>query len=506
MKTRMINTITLIAAISWLLVISVSCNKDYLERHPLDNISSETFWTNENDVNMALLGCYRRMDGSFLSFLRAYFEGLSDAGLAYWGFYGFEDNYKMGIISPESGGGKDDLYRTSYQGIAQCNFFLDNVDKATSVDPAIITRAKAEARFLRALFYFDLANCFGDVIIYQTTPENPDAAKIAKSPKADVLKFIHDDLDFAIANLPDEQYTKGHAVKGSALGLKTRVLITEQKWTETVATAQEIIDSGKFSIYNDYEGMFLNRGQENNPEIMFSCQYLSPDRYPSYYGYNIEYAKHIFLLKKLKDAFECTDGLPISESPLYNPANTFANRDPRHNYIIRNPQGTDWPGHYTYDFYDVTGVQNRKYIDPEIPGDYANNFRQDWDYILIRYADILLMYAEAKNEMSGPDQDVYKAINAVRQRTSVNMPPVDQARYNTQEKLREYIRHERFVEFPMEGIRYFDLKRWHIAHIEIPKQSNLSGVPYVFEEKHYLWPFSQFEMDANPNLVQTVGY
>jgi starch-binding outer membrane protein, SusD/RagB family len=510
LKNKIVITGTMV-----LMFVSLSCNKDYLDKNPTDQLSNDTFWKNAGEVKMALAGCYSRLYGSFQSYLRGYMDGLGEGHLAYWGFYGFEDNYKMGVISPASGGGKDDLYSSSYRAIAQCNFFLDNVDNATTVDEAVITQSKAEVRFLRALFYFDLVQCFGDVIIYPTSPATPEESKIAKSPKADVYAFIHEDLDFAIANLPDVNYTAGHAVKGSAMGLKARVLITQENWSETTALCQQIMSSGKFSIYEDYEGMFIKRGQKNNPEIMFACDYLGPDLYHSYYGINIEFAKHIFVNRPMEDAFECSDGLPISESPLYDPENVWINRDPRHTYIMRNPVGTDWPDHYKYSEYDITGWQNRKYIDPTVGGNYANNFKNDWNYILIRYADIVLMYAEAKNELSGPDQSVYDAINLVRSRpvpASVfpdltPLPPIDQTRYNTKELLRAYIQHERFVEFPMEGIRYFDLKRWKIAHIIIPQYQNQAGNSYVFQNpRDYLWPFSTREMDSNPNLVQTTGY
>ena len=500
---KMKNIIAFAGAV--ILMLASSCNKDYLDKNPLDKISGQTFWNNKLEVDMAVSGCYSRLYGSLLDYQRAYLDALGDCTYNYWGFFNTE-NMVLGLFSKTSGGAPNDIWNTSYRGIAQCNFFLDNVDKAVTVDKSYLAIAKAEVQFLRAMFYFDLVNCFGEVPLYKTSPENAEASKIARNPKAEVLAFIHADLDFAIANLPNDPYFKGHAVKGSAQGLKTRVLITEKKWTETAALAQQIMNSGIFSVYGDYEAMFLKKGQKNNPEIMFACEYLGPERYHSTYGMNIEYAKHIFLTKYLKNAFECSDGLPITESPLYDPTNTFKNRDPRHNLIVRNPKGTDWLGHYPYDFYDVTGVQNRKYIDPTIQGNYVYNYLNDWNYILIRYSDILLMYAEAQNEVTGPNQSIYNAINAVRQRTTINMPPVDQARYNSKDKLREYIQHERMVEFPMEGLRYFDLKRWNIAHIVLPKLTNPGGYPYVFEQKHYLWPIQQSEMDKNSNLVQTTGY
>lgn len=493
---------TMIITAAFMLVLA-GCNDEFLDKTPTDQISGETFWNTENDMNMGVAGCYAGLKGGFLDYGRGYLDGLTDGAYAHWGYYNL-DEISKGNINAATGGAITRAYNSYYRGIAQCNNFLANVDKVTTVSDEKRNVAKAEVRFLRALFYFELTNMFGDVILYKEQPRSVDESQIAKSPRAEVLSFIHEDLDFAISVLPDDAYT-GHAVKGSAMGIKARVLMTEEKWSDAVTVLDQIMSSGNFSIYGDYRSMFLNEGQQNNPEIMFSCQYLSPEAH-SVYGMNIEYTKHIFLTKTLKDAFECVDGLPISESPLYDPSNTFANRDPRHTYIIRNPVGTDWEGHYPYDFFDVTGVQNWKYVDPTIQGNYGYSYLNDWDFILLRYADILLMYAEAKNEVSGPDQSVYDAINEVRQRPSVDMPAVDQARYSTQGALRDYIRHERFVEFPVEGIRYFDLKRWKIAHLIMPTQKNPAGVPYVFNEKNYFWPFPQWELDANENLIQTTGY
>lgn len=486
-----------------LIFILMGCKEDYLDKNPTDQISGETFWVTEDDMNMAVAGCYASLKGGFLDYGRGYLDGLTEGAYVHWSYYNIDEIAK-GNANPSTGGAITRTYSNSYRGIAQCNNFLANVDKVTGVSEQKMNVAKGEVRFLRALFYFELYNFFGDVPLYTEKPETVEASKVEKSSKEKVLDFVNEDLDFAISVLPNETYN-GHAVKGSAMGIKARVLLTQEKWSEAVSLLEQIINSGKFSLYDDYPSMFLNAGQSNNPEIMFSCQYLSPEAH-SVYGMNIEYAKHIFLTKTLKDAFECIDGLPISESPLYNPENTFENRDPRHTYIIRNPVGTDWQGHYAYDFFDVTGVQNQKYIDPTIEGNYGFSYLNDWDFILLRYADILLMYAEAKNEVSGPDQTVYDAINQVRARPSVNMPPVDQSRYGTKESLREYIRHERFVEFPVEGIRYFDLKRWKIAHTVMPTLENPAGIPYVFEQKHYYWPFPQYELDANENLTQTTGY
>ncbi|MGV8139673.1 MAG: RagB/SusD family nutrient uptake outer membrane protein [Mangrovibacterium sp.] len=487
-----------------LMLISGACNEDFLDKNPLDQISSQTFWNSKTDVDMAVAGCYARLKGSFLDYQRGYLEGLSDNGYVYWGLYGIDD-MALGNISVSSGGAKNDIYYASYTGIAQCNFFMDNVDKSTTVDENVLNEAKGEVRFLRALFYYELVQCFGDIILYKETPENAETSKIAKSSKEDVLDFIYEDLDFAISNLPDKPYSTGHAVKGSAMGLKTRVLLAEERWPEAATLAQQIISSGKFSIYQDYASMFINEGQTNNPEIMFSCAYLSPDSYHSVYGMNIEYTAHIFIRQNLFEAYECADGKSISESPLFDPEKPYDNRDPRLKATVRLPD-ENWEGFYSTTTFNPTGVLNKKGVDPTIPATYSNAYLNDWDWILLRYADVLLMYAEAKNETSGPDQSVYDAINTVRARASVNMPPIDQSKYNSKDLVREFIRHERQVELAMEGIRYFDLKRWHIAHTVMPAINSPGSVPYVFQEKHYYWPFPQSELDNNPNLVQTSGY
>ncbi|HEX8358347.1 MAG TPA: RagB/SusD family nutrient uptake outer membrane protein [Segetibacter sp.] len=136
---------------------------------------------------------------------------------------------------------------------------------------------------------------------------------------------------------------------------------------------------------------------------------------------------------------------------------------------------------------------------------YSWETRSDQDYIVFRYAQVLLMYAEAKNEAMGPDQSVYDAVNMVRARPTVNMPPLpaglDQA------GMRARIRNERIVELGMEGLRYWDIKRWKIAETVIPTVVDPSGISRVFiPGKHYLFPFSQSEMDRNPNLTQNPGY
>lgn len=480
-----------------------ACKKSFLDRNPLDQISSGTFWQTEDDVKMALGGCYRQLQSDFLSYRRVWLDCLSDNAFAEWAYFNIPA-MTIGVTSPTSGGAVNMAYYAPYRGIANCNYFLANVDNAP-LDAGKLEVYKGEVRFLRALMYFDLVDFFGDVILYRESPEDADAAKIAKSPKADVLAFIHEDLDAAISALPEEAYN-GHAVKGSATALKARVLLYEQKWGEAASFASQTIQSGRFSIAGNYLGLFLTATQGGNPEIIFSTQYLSPTNPTAFtesMDVQIGWYGCINPYQDLVDEYECTDGKMISESPLYNAATPFANRDPRLVLTMRRVAEEAWP---EPQHPGQTGYVMRKYADfSHAPFSYAKT-DSDQDLVSIRYADVLLMYAEATNEDSGPDAGVYDALDEIRSRPGVEMPPVDRVKYSTKETLRDFIRHERRVELALEGLRYFDIKRWGIAHTKLPALVNPGGVQLVFEQRHYRFPFPQAELDNNPELEQNDGY
>jgi starch-binding outer membrane protein, SusD/RagB family len=501
-----------------ILLSAISCNKNTLDKNPLDSVSTGIFWLSETDVQSAVAGVYTRLQQNFLGYERVYLDGLSDNAFL-WDNTNQTNflNMTTGSISASLGGALANMYSSPYRAIASCNYFLDNADKAPIAE-AKKNAYKAEVRFIRSLCYFNLVQDYGGVIIYRKFPGTLEEAKIAKSSKAEVYAFIEDDLNFAIANLPDVKYN-GHAVKGSAQALKGRVLLTQQKWADAVIVLQDIVTANKFALSNNYAGLFKTSGQTNaavNSEIMFSTQYLpttNPQRTsPGAAGMDIELGWYSLMqpYQDLVNDYEMTDGKPITESPLYNAATPYVNRDPRMDLSIkvpgevwRNSTNVAWTGSYA----TFTGFLVEKYVDlSKAPFTTATATQTDQDYIHLRYADVLLMLAEAKNEVSGPDATVYGFINQVRGRTGIAMPAVDQVKYNTKEKLRDYIRHERRVEFAFEGQRYNDLKRWNLAHVKLPTLKTPANVPLVFELKNYVLPFQQSELDNNPQLKQNDGY
>lgn len=484
---------------------------------PPNSVSTDIFWKSEADVQSAVAGVYTRLQENFLGYERVYLDGFSDNA------YLIANPNQSGVTTVAFGGispvlsTASTLYNTPYKLIGSANYFLANVDKAP-LAAAKRDAYNAEVRFLRALAYFDLVQTFGDVVIYTTPPATLDAAKIRQSTKAQVYALIEEDLNFAMNNLPDTKYN-GHAVKGSAAGLLARVLITQQKWAAAVPILENIIatKAGKFGLSNNYAALFRTAGQLNNAvnsEIMFSTQYLAPTKIQrNLGGYDLELGSYSLMqpYKDLVDDYECIDGKSIGESPLYNAAMPYANRDPRLDLTVKLP-GEKWltPSGAEY----VPSINNpasgfimEKYVDlSRAPFGTSSGNVTDQDYIHLRYADILLMYAEAKNEVSGPDASVYSALDEVRGRTGIAMPPVDRVRYDTREKLQPFIRHERRIELALEGQRYNDLKRWNIAHIKLPTLKDPTGVPLIFEQKNYLFPYPQSETDANPQLEQNINY
>ena len=487
-----------------------SCDESYLDKNPLNAISGATFWKTQADVEMALVGVYRRLQSVVFGYRRSILDGYSDNSYDRHNQIGFQ-NPVIGIIN--SSNVPTALYNEPYAGIASANYFLENVGSVTSVPQATADIYIAEARFLRAMFYFELVQFFGDVILYKTAPKTAEDAKIAKSPKADVLAFVVEDLDYAISKLPATQYA-GHAVKASAQMLKAKVRLYQQNWADAAALTGAIISSNTFSIYQGgYANLFLQTTQQGNPEIIFSTKYLAPNNPQGgegmlveigWYGGNQPY-------KNLVDEYETTSGKMITDaSSGFDPANPYEKRDPRLKMTILvpgdkfvNPDGSTF---VTTDPV-LTGFTQKKYMDAsKLPWDRSKITVTDMNIVHMRYAEVLLAYAEAKNEVSGPDATIYDALNKIRSRTGVGLPAVDQTKYNSKDLLREFIRHERRIELAMEGHRYFDLKRWGIMAAKLATVKNPAGVTLLFGEKNNVLPFPQGEIDKNQSLVQNPGY
>lgn len=525
-------------------VTFVSCD---LDRTPLDQFSEETFWSSEDNAQLALTGIYRG-DIKFNEPEYTPSDWWSYGGLIFMEFpsdnaydrRGSNSNfYKMSDGTLLSNNGYTEAYwKESYTKITRCNRFLDGIVKLN--DPDIVKRFTAEARFIRAAQYFYLSQFFQDVPLVTKVLTKEEANTVEKTTKEQITNFVIKEFTEAAADLPRFKDLKasetGRASKQAALAFLGRTLLADKKFKEAAAAYKEIIDLGDNSIDPDYASLFLP-SNENSSENIFSMQYLQ-----DLAGNALP--QHSFPVKDggwclinvaggLFESYQFKDGTPFSyDSPLYDSNNLGKNRDPRLDYTIYY-NGSTFKGS-VYDCHPdskspdkvaggqttQTGLMMRKYFDETFAGNlnsYGGNVP------VIRYAEVLLSYLEAKLEAGdGITQGLLdETINKVRGRASVQMPALTEV---NAEKLRPILRNERRVELGMEGIRYWDLLRWGIAHealngdiygapfpgsqrVSKNKQGELDkyGRWYVNsrsfrKDKDYKWPIPQSEQDINPNL------
>lgn len=510
--------------------LASSCKKDLLETVPTDRISTEIYWKTEKDATLASNAVYTYLGNAERYF---YLDGISDLG---------HTNAPSSSESLILKGQYDPLntrvqeeWTNAYAGIRSANTFMANVDKVQAVDATLIPRLKGEVRTLRAYYYLRLVGLYGDVPLVTTEITLEESRELARTPAAQVYDFIKTELTEAAAALPTTQKDKGRVTKGAALALLSRAMLWAGRYTDAIAAAKAVMDLNVYSLYSSYEKLFTYAA-ENNPEVIFDIQYVKDT-----------YSNNVFWLmapfsqqnsqnryvptKKMVDAYPMTNGKLVSDPTSgYDPKNPYANRDPRLKFSVFLPGDIlpdgkvfkPQPGSGTTDAVGSsfqssnTGFVLKKYINKE---DLAQTQNGGINPIIIRYAEVLLNYAEAKVEAGQVDQSVLDAINALRKRGDVNMPLVttmDAA------ELRSIIRNERVVELAYEGLRMFDIRRWKIAENVMP--GKIQGLTYTdaagnvkivevqawtntFDKsKHYLYPVPQKERDLNSNLSQNPNW
>jgi hypothetical protein len=525
---------------------SSGCKKDFLDRAPLDSYTNTVLWKTSNDALAALNGCYSKWGGGNNGYYGIFSDNNSDNTFDQFPW----ENWlalSAGIATPTNTG----YSKWNYSCIQTCNWFLDNVG-ATNMDAALKARFVGEARFLRAYEYFTLSQLYGAVPLVQHNLSTDEANKVTQSTKADVVTFILSELKAIAPDLP-VSYTGsdiGRITRGAAIALKARIELFNKMYPECIADCQSLMAPPfNYSIYPSYVDLFRQPFADNQ-EVILDVQFKASDNnfgwarnmtINSLGGYN-----SIAPTQSLVDAYETTNGKTIDDAASgYNASQPYQNRDPRLAATVFYP-GTQYSSKLPYGFYydpissspktlDHWGDNNcspsayglRKYT--PVIADFPSLDQVGMDVILIRFAEIKLMDAEAKIESGKIDATVYDDINAVRRRPGVNMPAVDQAKYSDQASLRTLLRRERRVELAVEGLRWFDIQRWQIGDQVMTGQVTGSllgtvnqttgaltltpgttikvGTPRVFSaSKNYLWPIPQSEIDLNKGLKQNAGY
>lgn len=417
------------------------------------------------------------------------------------------------------------LWDNCYKAIARANIILSNLNQATDngISQKVVDRAKGEALFCRACQYGRLVFHFGDVPYIDKILTIEEANLVGREDKKSILSKIYKDLDDA-AELLDVTYSgEERATKGAAYAAKARIALYMNDFKISSEAASKCMQLDVYELVPDWENMFLN-STKSCKEFVFS----RPRTLNSGKDGTLECRDHTtrlangFALKipswDLFFSFLCTDGKTVDQSPLFNPRLPFENRDPRCTMTIVE-HGTPHLG-FIYDpIADKvenlsTGlmVKNNDNRKNNQYGSYnalvwkkgidmswtQNNYRADKTEIIIRYADVLLMYAEAKIEQNEIDQSVLDAINSVRAR-AYGVDKSETSRYPSvtttdQNELRKILRIERRMEFALENLRYRDIIRWRIA--EKVLNTNIYGIldPAKLDEvilKNDLWFFPE---------------
>ena len=574
------------------------CSK-FLDRQPLDSSSSTTFMQTEEEMNLALNGVYAASFWQFPNNTPLLFAIESSTDLAIKRTGNAEDQVAMGDGGPFliSNSLPGTAWTQAYRLVSRANTMLDGMTKGKdNVAPANYARLRAEALVLRAWAYYYLIGWFGDPVFYTKPLDPAQYETIGRTPTATAVASLYRDLDEAVAGFdaagsqPIIAY--GRVNKGVALGLKARLAMLIKDFATAKAATLSVISSNGYGLNPRYTDLFMLAGQRTNAgrELMFVQTYptdvLNPQNWltvltiPRQVG--TSQSSH-FPSQQLVDLYEARDGNRIDRSPLYSAAAPSQNRDPRlrwtvymqgdtmvHNTALAaslpyvqpkertifniysntifkfnwntgvydsRPNNIDWIGYLVSPWFaGATGSSGgvgyvwRKYVD---------STQYSWEtktgYINMRYAEVLLTYAEAKVELGEVDASVWNAINAVRARAG--MPAVTTT---STSELREIIRRERAVEFAGEGLRLIDLRRWDLYNTamtmpvigvslnpadpaETPSFS-ADGLPVYSaasitkrlktraqtrvntNARYKLWPIPQGEIDKNKNIIQNPGW
>lgn len=553
-----------------------------LDLEPKDQLSDENLWSKPGDFQLFANQMY--------GWTNSYNEIVYSAGphgdkrsdlLCDKGGY---NNYSNGQnVIPAGSSLSDGNYTAFYNRIRRCNILIDRAHNYSG-SLSDITQALGEAYFFRAYTYYELLTIYGDAIIVDHVLDTDDPLLYAKrNDRLEVAKFINQDLHNAVEYLrPFNEVDEGRISKEGAWAFLSRTALYEASWqkfhkgnlteanllyTEAMEAANQIM--GKFSLFynsvlgtQSYRYLFILEDAPCNPAGMTKSnnkEFIFKRCYNIENPINRNITKETFAnaqmaSRKFVDMFLCQDGLPIETSRVYDSSNEkmdteWKNRDNRMNNILVQPHGTYWNNEsgtcrttwddndrahaFTTDFTPSnggTGYYTHKYSAERL----VTSLFESYDYPIIRYAEVLLNYAEAAYERDGQisDDDLLRTINLTRKRVNPQMPDLTNA-FVTGNNLdmRQEIRRERTIELFNEGFRADDLKRWKTAEIEMPmdfcgvtfsgefvSKWSTSALPLnaknqvvyesnrQFKEKNYLYPLPSDQMQLNPNLGQNPGW
>ncbi len=388
-----------------------------------------------------------------------------------------------------------------YNFINKCNIALDEIYNNTSIEAseAVKVQSEAEARFLRAYAYFNMVRFFGNIPLIDKILD-VSQINVPQSTPAQIYTLIESDLQFAAANLPVSWDSKfvGRSTKGAANGLLAKVYLTQQKWAAAMGAANAVMGSGQYDLSTPYDRIFGESG-ENSKESVFEVQATATPaiqtangvEYTRYQGvrasgtWNLGYGWNV-PNSNLEAAYEANDPRKARTLLYRSSASTT------YKTVYGENTGTDWTNPiYNHKVYSTAAMRSAMGTNTS----YWMNIR------LLRYADVVLMYAEAANEVGGSANitAAQNALNSVRARArGTNTTLLPNVTSTDQGTLREAIRHERRIELAMEHDRFFDLVRWGISGSALPA----AGRPNFNPSRDNLLPIPQTQIDLSKDVLK----
>lgn len=540
------------ASVISVVILLASCSEKQLDITPTDKLSDATVWADSSTAKLFLNDIYNSLNAgpygsSWLNIptqigndpLDNYTDNTVSGPVAGIPSHQLFDNDSYGPSNLLF----NNTWKNMYAYIRKCNLFITKVS-ATDFSEGTKKNMIAQARFLRAYFYKTLVDLYGGVPLITKVLDNNtqgDSIFYARNSYGECVSFIKSECEAAAQDLPQQWSGQdvGKATWGAAMAMKGEAALYAGQWQDAAQTNEAIIQSNLYTLYPDYAGLFY-QDHENNQEVIFDIQFapvLRPIHTNQYWG--AIWAKKgtgwggSCPSQNLVDEYEFIDGKTAAEgSAYYDPAHPYDHRSKRF-YASVLYDGCQWQGNTYYTRLGIpnnyneftssisgngnpTGYGLKKLLDSTIaptPGNLDGR-----NFIVFRYAEILLNYAEAQNEISGPGDSVYEAINKIRARAGLPDLPAGLS----QAEMRARIRHERRVELAFEGKRFYDIWRWKTAAgifknpiygMKITEENgslHYERVPVrnvVFDaSKNYLMPIPQYAMDQNPKLTQNSGY
>lgn len=462
-----------------------SCKK-FMDLHPQDQISTETFYDKQADFENALAGAYSTIRGLYSTSSMLYATELAtDNTEISWSSPSVDEmQFDQNAVTSTNGQLRN-IWNTNLYTVARCNIILKRIE-AIDFDAAAKDKIKGETRFLRAFSYFNLVRLFGNVPLTDEEFKSPEeilSADLTLKPKEKVYELIIADLTAAEALLPDAlNPDKTRASRGTVKTLLGKVYLTLQDWAKAESKLKEVIDSKQYSLANNYATLFTN-GNNNLGESIFEIQFVTGRSLGN--NYSALFTPAITSMAIFPNNLQGSGRIV----PTLSMINAYEPGDKRKLVSVADSVQLI-NGKKAYNRYGLKFV------------DFKTTSLSDGTvtFPILRYADVLLMYAEALNEGGKPGLAL-DYILPIRTRAGLS-----QITEQDQAGIRLAIERERRVEFLYEGQRWLDLVRTGRAKAVLNAHYASQNLNFTVEDYEYILPIPQNEIDLNPSLKQNPGY